>query len=234
MLLKLLYELSLFLVLLLSLLGQVLNLLHIECLLLVILGLACFLHACDVLLLLQAGVHALRNFLLLTDEVLPQLVQLFFRFELHPLSFFDGLSQALTGDLLAGSDLSLLLLNVAELRVENFVLLTLFILQFCKVDFQFGMSLLSELCLEHETALGRFIEEVGTVGEPIIAELLGNALRVGSLGALLDEVVEEAQDLEVQAFEAVVLVVVELLSYRVVVALEEVLTLLVRCLLVLH
>ena len=96
------------------------------------------------------------------------------------------------------------------------------------------MSLLSKLCLEHEAALGRLIEEVCAVGQAVIAELLGDALRVRALRSLLDEVVEEAENLEVEALKAVVLVVVELLRYRVVVALEEVLTLLVGCLLVLH
>ena len=144
------------------------------------------------------------------------------------------MSQAFTGDLFAGSDLSFLLLNDAKFRVKHIVLLTLFILQFSQVSFQLGVSLLSELCLEHQTTFGRFIEEVSPVSEPIIAELLGDALSVGSLRPLLNEVVEEAEDLKVQAFEAVVLVVIQLLSYRVVVALEEVLALLVRCLLVLH
>ena len=81
------------------------------------------------------------------------------------------------------------------------------------------MSLLRKLGLKHKPTLGSFVEEVGAVGEPIVAELLGDALSVGSLGTLLDEVVEEAKDLEVEAFEAIVLIVVELLSNRVIIPL---------------
>ena len=88
--------------------------------------------------------------------------------------------------------------------------------------------------LKHQPTLGSFVEEVGAVGEPIVAELLGDALGVGSLGTLLDEVVKEAKDLEVEAFEAVVLIVVQLLSNRVIIPLQEVLTLLIRRLLVFH
>ena len=88
--------------------------------------------------------------------------------------------------------------------------------------------------LKHQPTLGSFVEEVGAVGEPIVAELLGDALGVRSLGTLLDEVVKEAKDLEVEAFEAVVLIVVQLLSNRVIIPLQEVLTLLIRRLLVFH
>ena len=88
--------------------------------------------------------------------------------------------------------------------------------------------------LKHQPTLGSFVEEVGAVGEPIVAELLGDALGVGSLGTLLDEVVKEAKDLEVEAFEAVVLIVVQLLSNRVIIPLQEVLTLLIRRFLVFH
>ena len=59
------------------------------------------------------------------------------------------------------------------------------------------MSLLRKLGLKHQTTLSSFVEEVCAVSEPIVAELLSDALSVGSLGALLDEVVEEAKDLEV-------------------------------------
>ena len=54
------------------------------------------------------------------------------------------------------------------------------------------MSLLCKLGLKHQPTLGSFVEEVGAVGEPIVAELLGDALRIGPFWALLDEVIEEA------------------------------------------
>ena len=57
LLLKLLNQLALLLVLRLRLLRQVLDLLHVEGLLLVVLGLAGLLHPRDVLLLLKAGIH---------------------------------------------------------------------------------------------------------------------------------------------------------------------------------
>ena len=96
------------------------------------------------------------------------------------------------------------------------------------------MSLFCELGLQHETTLSRLIEEVGTIGKPIIAELLCDALRIGAFRTFFNEVVEEAEDLEVEALEAVVLVIVQLLSDCVVVALQEVLALLIRGLFVLH
>ena len=89
------------------------------------------------------------------------------------------------------------------------------------------MGLLGELCLEHQAALGRLVEKVGAIGQAVIAELLGQALSIGPLRALLDEVIEESEDLKVEALQAVILVIVQLLCDGVVVALEEVLTLLV-------
>ena len=81
------------------------------------------------------------------------------------------------------------------------------------------MSLLGQLCLQHQPSFSSLIEEIGPVGEPIVTELLGDALRIGSLGSLLNEVVKEAEDLVVKALQTVILVIVELLGDRVVVAL---------------
>ena len=70
------------------------------------------------------------------------------------------------------------------------------------------MSLLQECLLRHQAALSRLVEKVRTISEPIITELLGDTLGVGTLWPLLDEVVEEAEDLKVKALQAVVIVVV--------------------------
>lgn len=59
------------------------------------------------------------------------------------------------------------------------------------------MSLLEECRLHHQTALSCLIEEVRTISETIVAELLCDALRVGTLWTFFDEVVEEAENLEV-------------------------------------
>ena len=77
----------------------------------------------------------------------------------------------------------------------------------------------SKLCLEHGASLGVFVEEARPLDDPVVAELLGNPLGVGAFGTLLQEVVQEAKDLEVEAFQCVVLVVVQLLCNGVVVAL---------------
>ena len=127
-----------------------------------------------------------------------------------------------------------MLLNITELRIEHFVVLPLFFFDLLQICLQFNLSLLCQLGLEHEAALGGFVEEVGTIGEAIIAELLSDALSVGTLGAFLDEVVQEAQDFKVKALKAVIFVVVQLLSNGIVIALEEILALLIGGLLVFH
>ena len=81
------------------------------------------------------------------------------------------------------------------------------------------MRLFSELALKHKAALGCLVEKVGAIGQTVIAELLGKALSVRPLGTLLDEVIEESEDLKVEALQAVILVVVQLLGDGVVVAL---------------
>jgi len=96
------------------------------------------------------------------------------------------------------------------------------------------LSLLSELRLQHETALGRFIEKISTISEAIIAELLGDALRVWAFRTLLDEIVQKAQNLEIQALQAIIFIIIQLLRNCVVVALEEILALLVGCFFVFH
>ena len=81
------------------------------------------------------------------------------------------------------------------------------------------MSLLRQLGLKHEATLGSLVEEIGAVGEAVVAELLRDALCVWPLRTLLDEIVEEAKDLEVEAFKAIILIVVELLGNRVIIPL---------------
>ena len=76
-------------------------------------------------------------------------------------------------------------------------------------------------------SLGRFVEKIGSICQTVIAELLGDALGIWALGTLFDEVIEEAQDLEVKAFQTVILIIVQLLSDRVVIALQEILALLI-------
>ena len=70
------------------------------------------------------------------------------------------------------------------------------------------LSLLGELGLEHQSTLRRLVEEVCAVCQTIIAELLGDALRVGSLRTFLNEVVQEAKDLEVEALQTIILIIV--------------------------
>ena len=102
--------------------------------------------------------------MLLANEVFADLVKLLFRFKLDPLSFLDGLGKALASGLLTSGKLSFLLLDVAKLRVEDIVLLALLVLQLSQILLEFSMSLLSELSLEHQTTLGRLIEEICTIG----------------------------------------------------------------------
>ena len=70
------------------------------------------------------------------------------------------------------------------------------------------MSLFSKLSLKHQTALSGFIEEVSTVCKPVVTELLSDALSIGAFRALLNKIVEEAKDLEVEALETIILVIV--------------------------
>lgn len=96
------------------------------------------------------------------------------------------------------------------------------------------MSLLKKCRLHHQTPLSCLIEEVRTISETIVTELLCNALRVGTLWTFFDKVVEEAKNFEVKALQAVVFVVVKFLGNCVVVTLKEVLALLVRRLFIFH
>ena len=192
MLFELLYQLPLLLVLSLRLLRQVLDLLHVEGLLLVVLRLSRFLNPCDVLLLLEGQIHSFRHFLLLSDHILPELAQFAFGLELDPFSFLDRLGEAFPSCLLSCGQFSLLLLDIAQFRVVKIVILSLILLQLRQICLQLGMCLLGELGLEHEATLGRLIKEVSAVSEAVIAELLGDALSVRSLRTLLDEVVQEA------------------------------------------
>ena len=81
------------------------------------------------------------------------------------------------------------------------------------------MSLLCQLRLEHETALGCLIEKVCAIGKSIIAKLLSDALRVWALRSLFDEVIEETEDLEVEALKAIVFIIIQLLCNRVIISL---------------
>ena len=130
--------------------------------------------------------------MLLTDHVFPQLVELVFGFKLDALTLLERLREALPCGLLTSRHLSLLLLDVPQLRVEDIVILALLLLELRQVGLELGMSLLGQLGLEHEAALGGLVEEIGAVGESIVAELLRDALRVRPLWTFLDEVVKEA------------------------------------------
>ena len=165
--------------------------------------------------------------MLFATHILPQLSELFFRVQLDPLALLQRLSETLPRGLLSSGQLCFLLFNVAQLTVKDVIVLPLFVLQLGQIGLQLDLSLLSQLRLKHETALCSLIEKVGTVSQPVIAELLGDALSVWTFWPLLDEVVEEAEDLEVEALKAIILVIVKLLRDSVVVALEEVLALLI-------
>ena len=80
-------KLSFFFILLLCLLCQMLDLLHIERLLLVIFWLRGFLNASNLLLLLKGGIHAFCHFLLLAHELLSHGVDLVFLLEFKSFSF---------------------------------------------------------------------------------------------------------------------------------------------------
>jgi len=54
--------------------------------------------------------------------------------------------------------------------------------------------------LEHEGSLSGLVEKVGSICQPVVAELLSDALGIWTLWTLFDEVIEKAQDLEVKAF----------------------------------
>ena len=164
-------------------------------------------------------IHTFRHFLLLSHHVFPDLVDFAFSFKLDSFSFLDRLGEAFTGDFFTCTQLCLLLLDVAQLRVEHIVVLPLLLLQIDQICLHFGISLLCELSLEHEAAFGGLVEEVRAVSKAIVAELLGDALRVWTLGTLLDEVIKEAEDLEVETLKTIILIIVKLLSNSVIIAL---------------
>jgi len=64
--------------------------------------------------------------------------------------------------------------------------------------------------------------------------LLRDALGVGSLRAFLDEVVKEAEDFKVEALQAIVFIIVQLLSNCIIIALQEVLAFLIRRFFIFH
>ena len=170
----------------------------------------------------------------LTEEILADLVLFILGFKLDTLFFFQRLSKAFSSSLLSRCQFCFLLLYISKLRAENILVSLLLLFQLYKVNFKFLVGLFSELSLKHKAALCCLVEKVGAIGQTVIAELLGKTLSVRSFGTFLDEVIEESEDLKVEALEAVILVIVKLLSDGVVVALKEVLTLLVGCLLILH
>jgi hypothetical protein len=89
------------------------------------------------------------------------------------------------------------------------------------------LSLLSELSLEHEASLGRFIEEICPISKSIVTELLGDALRIWTFWTFFNEIIKEAQNLEIEALKAIIFIIVELLSNRVIIPLQKVLAFLV-------
>jgi len=186
----------------------VLDLLEIEGFLLVVFGLTSLRQSGDLFLFLEGLVHALGDVLLLADHVPADLGHFFFRFLLNTLSFLQGLSQALTGSLFSRGKLRFLLLHLPKLRVPYLIDLALVFFHLGQVRLGLRVSLLQECLLRHQGALSRLVEKVRTISKPIIAELLSDALGIGTLWPLLDEVVEEAEDLKVEAFQAVVFVVV--------------------------
>jgi len=147
LLLELLDQLLLFLVLLLRLLRQVLDLLHIEGLLLVVFRLRGLLHPSDFFLLLERLVHPVSHFLLFADHVLAKLVDLRVSVELDSFTFLECLRKTFSGHFLACCQLSFLLLNVPQLRVKYFIDFAFFIFQFGQVLLHFQVSLLSQLRL---------------------------------------------------------------------------------------
>ena len=176
-----------------------LDLLEIESFLLVVFGLTSFRQSGDLFLFLEGLVHALGDVLLLADHIPTDLGHFLFGFLLHTLSFLQGLSQTLSGSLLSRGKLSFLLLHLPELRVPYLIDLAFIIFHFGQVGLDLRVSLLQQGLLSHHATLSCLVEKVGTISEPIITELLGDALGVGTLWPLLDEVVEEAEDLKVKA-----------------------------------
>ena len=199
LLLDILNKLTLLFFLLVCLLGQVFDLLHEEGLLLVKLWLRGLLTPGSLLLFLKRLVHALRDLLFLTEELLANLVLFIFGFELNTLFFFQRLSKAFSGGFFSRCQLCFLLLYISKLWAKNVIVPLLLFFQFYKINFEFLVCLFSKLGLKHKAALCCLVEKVGAIGKTVIAELLGKALSIWSLGTFLDEVIEESEDLKVKA-----------------------------------
>ena len=106
---------------------------------------------------------------------------------------------------------------------------------FClsQVLLQLFKTLFGKLCLKSSVTFGSFIEEAGSFDNAIVAELLGKVLSIRSFWSFFKEIVEKAKDFHVEVFKRAVLVVAKLLRYGVVIALQEVRTLLIAGLFVL-
>ena len=112
-----------------------------------------------------------------------------------------------------------MLLDVPQFRVVDIIILALFLFDLSQICLQLRMSLLRQLGLKHQTPLGCLIEKVRSIGKPIIAELLGNTLSVRAFGPLLNEIIQETKDLEVEALQAIILIIIQLLRNRVIISL---------------
>ena len=126
--LQLLKHLLFFLILLLRLLIQVLNLLEIECLLLVKLTLLAFLQSLCLFLCLKGCIHLLSDLSGASLGLFTRSERLLFGLQLNTLSFFEGLGETLATSLLSGSTFSLCLLCSAQLGLQLLTLLPPFIL----------------------------------------------------------------------------------------------------------
>ena len=129
------------------------------------------------------------------------------------------MGETFAGGLLSRGQFSLLLLDVPQFRVVDIIILALFLFNLSQICLQFGMSLLRQLGLKHQTPLSRLIEKVRTICKPIIAELLCDTLGVRTFGPLLNEIIQETKDLEVEALQAIILIIIQLLRNRVIIPL---------------
>ena len=112
-----------------------------------------------------------------------------------------------------------MLLDVPQFRVVDIIILAFFLFDLSQICLQLRMSLLRQLGLKHQTPLSCLIEKVRSISKPIIAELLCDTLGIRAFGPLLNEIIQETKDLEVEALQTIILIIIQLLCNRVIIPL---------------
>lgn len=111
------------------------------------------------------------------------------------------MGQLLSNGLLSSCTLGLALFCASQLLLDGLELLPLLVLNLNEVTLELGQLLLCDLLLDVDLALELLVEEVGSFQDAIVAERLRDLLAVGTFRTFVDEVVQEGEDVVIQALK---------------------------------